>query len=86
MSATKKMKLTVVISEDTYQRISYLKGVYGIIGLKEFWNFCMSLVQLVTKGILEGKKLALYDPTTDTVEIIVHEKITDLEKARDEGN
>ncbi len=85
MSEPKKVKLTIIISEDTHKRILYLKGIYGIISLKEFWNFSLSLLQLITEGILKGQKLALYDPVTDTVDIIVHEKITNLENTRDEN-
>ena len=86
MTQPKKLKLTIVVSEDTYKRISYLKGLFGITTLKEFWNFSLSIIQVIADGILSGKKLALYDPSSDSVEIIAHEKISNLEQTRDESS
>lgn len=85
MTPPKRFKLTVVVSEETHKKISYLKGLYGIVSLREFWKFSLSLMQVIAEGILKGQKLALYDPVSDTVEIIAHEKISDLEKTRDES-
>lgn len=84
MPKLRLFKVTTYLSEDIYNKITYLKGVFGIVKLKDFWNFSMSLLSLITEGILRGEQLALYNPKTDTISIIKHEKITALENMRDE--
>lgn len=84
MGKPRVLKVTMHLSEDVYNKITYLKGLFGIVKLKDFWNFSTSLLSLIAEGVLRGEQLALYDPKTDTVSIIKHEKITTLEKLRDE--